>query len=133
MSTVSMSLTMAENRARQAIARKISSDVQNMIDDFASEVEGDKTTAINYAQTVSRTLAEAKLQGTEVVENYQAQNGTIYCLMEYDAAAAARLVEAEFNKNKAEYAAVRNAMGQADMQQAFREKAAKSDPFTVNE
>jgi hypothetical protein len=133
MSSVNMTKTMAENRARQAIAQKISSDVRNMIDDYASEVEGDTSTAINYAQTVSRTLAEAKLQGTEVVENYAAKDGTLYCLMEYSAAAAARMVEAEFNKNKNEYAAVRNMMGQQDMQQAFKDRAAKSDPFTVTE
>ena len=133
MSSITMTKTMAENRARQAIAQKISSDVQNMIDDFASEVEGDTSTAINYAQTVSRTLAQAKLQGTEIVENYAAKDGTLYCLMEYSAAAAARLVDAEFNKNKNEYAALRNMTGQQDMQQAFKDQAAKSDSFKVAE
>jgi hypothetical protein len=67
------------------------------------------------------------------VENYAAKDGTLYCLMEYSAAAAARMVEAEFNKNKNEYAAVRNMMGQQDMQQAFKDRAAKSDTFKVTE
>ena len=53
--------------------------------------------------------------------------------MEYSAATAAKMVEAEFNKNKNEYAAVRNMLGQQDMQQAFKDRAAKSAPFKVTE
>jgi hypothetical protein len=132
MSTMNMSITMADNRSRVSISQKLSSDVQNMIDDFSSEVEGDKTTAINYAQSVSRTLSEYKLLGTEVQERYVAKDGTVYTLMGFSFAAAEKLANdaLAFNQKKAEYAAVRNMVAQDQMAEAFAKKT-QANPFSV--
>jgi hypothetical protein len=134
MSNMNMSRNMAENRARVAISQQLSTHVRNMIDDMASESEGDRSTVLNFSQSVSRSLSEANLVGTKVIENYVAKDGTFYCLMSYSIGAAQKLAEDQinFNKSKAEYAAARNIVAQEQMDAAF-DKLSGTKPFVVQE
>jgi hypothetical protein len=103
-----------------------------MIEDNASEVETDPATALAFAETTGKILAEAKLIGTEIEENYVAKDGTVYCLVSYSEAAAQKLATDVFNRQKAEYAAFRNWDAQNRMEAAFA-KMRDEEPYVVSE
>ncbi len=83
MSSLDMSRTMALARARDDIARQTSLQIQNAITDYAQESGVDSTQTIKFVETVSRQIAETKLQGAKPKEMYAAKDGTIYALIEY--------------------------------------------------
>ncbi|AEF81991.1 hypothetical protein [Leadbettera azotonutricia] len=61
---VQMRMTMADSRARQDIARQIQTLAQGMVTDYAREAGGiDNTAALQFAESVSRQVAQANLQG----------------------------------------------------------------------
>ncbi|MDR2468729.1 MAG: hypothetical protein LBD22_07200 [Spirochaetaceae bacterium] len=122
LSTVNMSMTMAETRARTAIARELSATARQMIDDYmgdASEISGSKRDAEAFAQIVSRTLAEAKMSGARVVRRDVSQDGTWWCLVSYNKNTAAKDALSVINKEKVNYAAYKNWNAQRDMEAAF--------------
>ena len=83
MSSLDMSRTMSISRARDDIARQVSLQVKNAITDYAQEAGADSAQALKFVETVSRQIAEAKLQGAKPKEMYAAKDGTIYALVEY--------------------------------------------------
>ena len=83
MSSLDMSRTMSISRARDDIARQVSLQVKNAITDYAQEAGADSGQALKFVETVSRQIAEAKLQGAKPKEMYAAKDGTIYALVEY--------------------------------------------------
>ena len=83
MSSLDMSRTMSISRARDDIARQVSLQVKNAITDYAQEAGADSTQSIKFVETVSRQIAETKLQGAKPKEMYAAKDGTIYALVEY--------------------------------------------------
>ncbi len=83
MSSLDMSRTMAISRARDDIARQVSLQVKNAITDYAQEAGVDSTQSIKFVETVSRQIADTKLQGAKPKEMYAAKDGTIYALVEY--------------------------------------------------
>ena len=83
MSSLDMSRTMSISRARDDIARQVNLQVKNAITDYAQEAGADSAQALKFVETVSRQIAEAKLQGAKPKEMYAAKDGTIYALVEY--------------------------------------------------
>ena len=83
MSSLDMSRTMALSRARDDIARQTSLQVKNAITDYAQEAGVDSSQTIKFVETVSRQIADTKLQGAKPKEMYAAKDGTIYALVEY--------------------------------------------------
>ena len=83
MSSLDMSRTMSISRARDDIARQVSLQVKNAITDYAQDAGADSTQSIKFVETVSRQIAETKLQGAKPKEMYAAKDGTIYALVEY--------------------------------------------------
>jgi hypothetical protein len=61
-----MRMTMADSRARQDLARQLQTLVQGMVVDYAREAGGiDNTAALQFQETVSRQIVEAKLTGAD--------------------------------------------------------------------
>ncbi len=83
LSSIDMSRTMAIARARDDIARQTSLQVQNAITDYAQEAGVGSSQTIKFIETVSRQIADTKLQGAKPKEMYAAKDGTIYALVEY--------------------------------------------------
>lgn len=83
MSSLDLSRTMALARARDDVARQTSLQVKNAITDYAQEAGVDTTQTIRFVETVSRQIADTKLQGAKPKEMYAAKDGTIYALVEY--------------------------------------------------
>ncbi len=83
MSSLDMSRTMSISRARDDIARQVNLQVKNAITDYAQEAGADASQALKFVETVSRQIADAKLQGAKPKEMYAAKDGTIYALVEY--------------------------------------------------
>ena len=83
MSSLDMSRTMAISRARDDIARQVSLQVKNAITDYAQEAGVDSTQSVKFVETVSRQIADTKLQGAKPKEMYAAKDMTIYALVEY--------------------------------------------------
>ena len=83
MSSLDLSRTMSLARARDDIARQVDLQVKNAITDYAQEAGVDSSQTIRFVETVSRQIAETKLQGAKPKEMYAAKDGTIYALVEY--------------------------------------------------
>ena len=62
--TLNAARMMAENRARVSIAQQMNSAVRNMITDYTGTSELEPA-MLQFFETVSRTLAEADLRGTQ--------------------------------------------------------------------
>lgn len=83
MSSLDMSRTMSISRARDDIARQVNLQVKNAITDYAQESGAESSQTLKFVETVSRQIAEAKLQGAKPKEMYAAKDGTLYALVEY--------------------------------------------------
>jgi hypothetical protein len=129
-STANMTMTMAETRARAAIARKISSTLKNMIDDYNAEVEGDPAAAEQFSQVVTRALSQANLSDTEVEMADYGADGTYYVLMSMPKRSAIAPANTAIDREKLQYAKFQNWNAQRDMQAAFA--AENGDPEIVS-
>ena len=127
LSQKSASLNMAQNRARVAIAQKISTTVRNMIDDYSAEVEGDSSAAENFSRSVSRSLTEATLTGTEVIRQEQTKDGTVWVLMGVSKGDVNKLAADTVNAEKLKYAEFQNWNAQRDMEAAFAKDSGKPE------
>ena len=116
---VNMAITMAENRARVSIAREIDSKVKGMIDDMTQAAGASREDSLSFAQTVSRTLTEAKLSGARRVETGEGDDGTIYVLVSMRKADASKQASDIINKEKIKYAAFENWNAQRELDAAL--------------
>jgi hypothetical protein len=131
MSNLNQSMTMAQNRARVSIAQQIDAQVRNMIDDYTAGIEGGKPAdAEGFQRSVSRTLTEAKLSGTKVIQQAQGTDGTFYCLMAINKTDVKQQTEEVINAEKIKYAEFQNWNAQRDMDAAFAKPAT---PVVVKE
>jgi hypothetical protein len=116
---VNMAITMAENRARVSIARELDSRVKGMIDDMTQAAGASREDSLSFAQTVSRTLTEARLSGARRVETGEGDDGTIYVLVALKKADAAKQASDIINKEKIKYAAFENWNAQRELDAAL--------------
>jgi len=100
MSSLDMSRTMALSRARDDIARQVDLQIKNAITDYAQEAGVDSVQTLKFTETVSRQIADTKLQGAKPKEMYAAKDGTIYALVEYDTANLTKDAAAIFMRNE---------------------------------
>jgi hypothetical protein len=110
---------MAESRARVSIARELDSRVKAMIEDMTLAAGAGKEDSLSFAQTVSRTLTEAKLSGSRRVETGEGNDGTIYVLVSMKKADASKQAGDIINKEKIKYAAFENWNAQRDLDAAL--------------
>jgi hypothetical protein len=134
MNTTSLSMTMAENRARVNISQQLSSMVKNMIDDYQASTEAtaeQKAVGEQFAQSVSRTLSQAKLTGAEVEERAQMPDGTWYVLVSMNKSNANKEINTAVDREKLNYAEFKNWQAQNQMEAAFaKEQQAEHPPVT---
>lgn len=131
--TTNMDMTMAETRARAAIARKISSTLKSMIDDYSAEIEGDPEAAEQFAQVVTRALSRAELTETEIERAEYGPDGTYYVLMSIPKSAALAPSNAAFNREKLQYEKFQNWNAQRDMEAAFAAEAGDPEIISTDE
>jgi hypothetical protein len=124
-----MSRTMAENRARQSIAQELSSNVKNMIEDHTAGSEY-ANAGSQFAQTVSQTLAEAKLAGARIEQRYIAKDGTFYALAYYSKDNAFNDFNTAVESAKLQHAEFKNFQAQEAMKEAFYNEEMKGAPVT---
>ncbi|MDR0709322.1 MAG: LPP20 family lipoprotein [Spirochaetaceae bacterium] len=116
---VNLAITMAENRARVSIARELDSRVKSMIDDMTQAAGASREDSLSFAQTVSRTLTEARLSGARRVETGEGDDGTIYVLVSMKKADASKYASDIINKEKIRYAAFENWNAQRELDAAL--------------
>jgi glucan-binding YG repeat protein len=99
-SSDSMSMTMAEARARQNIANQLNVEVQGMITDYARDAGSiNNQASLALAETVGRQITQATLSGVTPLKRWKSPNGTWWYqlqLKKSDAAlAAADIIDSE--------------------------------------
>jgi hypothetical protein len=120
-SSDNLSMTMAENRARVSIAQQLNSMVQNMITDYARDAGTSGSQAnLSLQESVSRSLAEAKLTGAKAIKRWKGPDGTWWYLVEYNKADAAKQGSEIYESEAAQYAEFKanNALEMMDAQLA---------------
>ncbi|MDR0561668.1 MAG: LPP20 family lipoprotein [Spirochaetaceae bacterium] len=101
----SFSMTTAENRARVAIARQIDASVQAMFTDYNRDAGTSGSQAnLSLQEDISRTLTQAKLNGTVTNAKWRAPDGTWWMRVEYKKSDAKNTVANIFDSEAAQYA-----------------------------
>jgi hypothetical protein len=104
-STDNLAMTMAENRARVSVAQQLSSLVQNMITDYSRDAgTAGSQASISLQESVSRSLAEAKLTGAKAIKRWKGPDGTWWYLVEYKKADALKQTADLFATEEEQYA-----------------------------
>ncbi|MDR1301585.1 MAG: hypothetical protein LBK43_03835 [Treponema sp.] len=103
LSSDNQSLTMADARARQSLAFQLNANVQAMITDYARSAGTENSQAsLEFSESIGRQLTQTTLSGAIAVKREKAKDGTLWVLMSYskaDAAkAAAGIIETEASK-----------------------------------
>jgi hypothetical protein len=105
MASVNLSMTMAESRARQAIALQLNVNVQAMITDYSRQAGTvNNSAALEFAETVGRQLTSTNLSGAIPVKREQTKDGTLWVLVSYSKADAARTAAGIIENEASRYA-----------------------------
>jgi hypothetical protein len=131
MSSDQMTRETAAVRARTSVARQISSKVDAMFTDYmryAGTV--DSQTALSFQEDVSRQITSIELTGARPKQQWKAQDGTWWCLVEYKIDDARTALAPMFTSEESRYAEFKTdeALRMLDDQLAKREK-----PILVSE
>lgn len=104
-STESLSMTMAEARARQSIAQQLSTSARGMITDYARDAGSpDSQASTQLAEAVARQLTNAQLNGVTPIKRWKAPDGTWWYLVQYSKTEAAKAAANIVNNEAARYA-----------------------------
>jgi hypothetical protein len=132
-SSENFSRTTAENRARVAIARELDFSVKAMFTDY----NRDAGTANNQAnlslqEDVSRSITNARLNGTTVNRQWKAPDGTWWYRVEYKKADAKNALADIFTSEAAQYAEFKTDQALQMMDKEL-EKSSGKPPMQVKE
>ncbi len=131
MSSIDMSKTMSISRARDDIARQVNLQVKNAITDYAQEAGANSSQTIKFVETVSRQIAEAKLQGAKPKEMYVSKDGTIYALVEYQISNFKSDADEIFKRNEeAAFSEFKAAQALEKLDMELKNNPTKSVPVT---
>ena len=131
MSSLDMSRTMALSRARDDIARQVDLQIKNAITDYAQEAGVNSVQTIKFTETISRQIADTKLQGAKPIEMYAAKDGTIYALIEYDTANLTKDAAEIFKRNEeAAFSEFKAAQALEKLNFELKNNPTKSQPVT---
>ncbi len=131
MSSLDMSRTMALSRARDDIARQVDLQIKNAITDYAQEAGVDSVQTIKFTETISRQIADTKLQGAKAVEMYAAKDGTIYALVEYKISNFTKDASDVFKRNEeAAFSEFKAAQALDKLNYELKNNPTKSQPVT---
>ena len=101
MSTLQLSRTFAISRARDDIARQVKSIVKSVIIDYAQEAgAGKNDQTLNFAENISKQIADVSLENTRVIKVEVGKDGTVYALVEYQTKQFQELASNEFKRNE---------------------------------
>jgi hypothetical protein len=131
-STDNMSMTLADARARQDIARQLSVLAEGMVTDYGRDAGSvNNQASLQLAETVSRQVASAKLTGASAVKRWRAPDNTWWYLVQLNKADAAREA-ADVIESEASLYAEFKAMNALQLMDA-KLKETKSVPVPVTE
>jgi hypothetical protein len=103
-SSTSLSMEAAEFRARQSIARQISTTAEGVANDFSRDAGavGSQANASMFS-TVARQLTAEKLVGSRPIKRWQGPDGTWWFLVEYRKSEAKALITSMLGNDEAAY------------------------------
>ena len=90
LATTSHSMTTSESRARAQIVRAMDSMVHDMIIDYIAASEVDPGVAVAFQESITRSLAQARLSGARVVEQNADLEGAWWTVVYFNRADVAR-------------------------------------------
>ena len=104
-STENLSMTMADARARQEVARQLSVLAEGMVKDYARDAGtvGNQT-SLQLAESVARQLTSAQLSGATPIKRWKAPDGTWWYLVQMKKADAAKAAAGVIDNEAARYA-----------------------------
>jgi hypothetical protein len=124
-SSVSMSMTTAEARARTSVARQLNVKVQNMFTDYnldAGNVKNQANTSLQ--EDVTRQITNMDVSGARPIQRWQGKDGTWWLLVEMKKADAKKQVASILGNEEAAFAQFKaqQALQMLDTQLAKKEK-----------
>ena len=103
-SSVSMSMTIAESRARAAIARELQTKVQQMIEDYNMDAGNVKNQAnASMQQNIMRQVINIDVSGARIIQRWQGKDGMWWFLAEMKRADAKKQMESILGNEEAAY------------------------------
>jgi hypothetical protein len=124
-STIQLSRTAAEARARTSIARTLQVKVENMFTDYNRDAgtPGEQA-SLTLVEEIGRQITSMQLNGARPIQQWQAPDGTWWFLVEMQKADAKASVDQMFHSEAARYAEFKTdeALRMLDSQLARQEK-----------
>jgi type IV pilus biogenesis protein CpaD/CtpE len=124
-SSLQMSRTTAEARARTSVARQLNTKVDAMFTDYMRDAGTvDNQTALSLQEDVSRQITSMQLNGARPTQQWQAPDGTFWIRVEYKISDAKTALTSVFTSEEASYAEFKTeeALRLLDAQLAKQEK-----------
>jgi len=129
-SSVSMSMTTAEARARTSIARQLNVKVQNMFTDYNLDAGNVKNQAnASLQEDVTRQITNMDVTGARPIQRWQGKDGTWWFLVEMKKADAKKQVASILGNEEAAYAQFKT---QQALQMMDAQLAKKDKPVVVD-
>ena len=129
-SSVNLSMTTAEARARTAVARQLDTLVQAMFTDYNIDAgtAGNQANA-SMQEDVSRQITDINLSGAKPIKRWEAPDGTWWYLVEYKKSEAKSAIASILNNEEALYAQFKaqQALGILDAKLSKNEKPQRVD------
>jgi len=124
-SSVSMSMTTAEARARTSVARQLNVKVQNMFTDYNLDAGNVKNQANSSLQEdVTRQITNMDVSGAKPIQKWQGKDGTWWFLVEMKKSDAKKQVASILGNEEAAFAQFKaqQALQMLDAQLAKKDK-----------
>ncbi|GHV83108.1 hypothetical protein AGMMS50212_04480 [Spirochaetia bacterium] len=125
MSSISMSLTTANTRARAELSRQLNTMIKNMVTDYTAESEGSPETAVNFQENITQALSKSRLTGATVIAQDQGSDGTYWVVVSMSKSDVANEINEAAAQAKLNNSAMKAFDAQTRMEAAFAKMAAE--------
>jgi hypothetical protein len=131
-SNQSLSLRVAETRARADISNQIRVSVQEIVQVYSQESKvGNESQVLEFAEMVTRQVTDQTLNGTQIVSRFPVSDGGVWVLAKYDTNALKGLISKSIEINAQAFSRSEDiafAEWKADTAEKYMEKLLLSNP-----
>ncbi|MDR3302583.1 MAG: hypothetical protein LBT01_08695 [Spirochaetaceae bacterium] len=119
LATLSQSRTMSAARGRAEIARQLDTLIKDMIRDYQASSELDSKSALAFAETITVSLSQSRLQGASVVNEDMDKSGNYWTVVQMSKEDAAKEINQASAQAKLKVPAAASFDAEARMNAAF--------------
>ena len=83
MNSSTMSMTIAQTRARASIARQLAENIDSVFTEYGHNADTEAVSIGSINEYVRQSIIRADLSGAKIISTWQDPDGTFWCVVEY--------------------------------------------------